>query len=183
VVDFRARDHLHAQSSPGRLPLIHPCHFAAGMIRWPRADARKPNAIAWHADTRALFIPRGYYTLAKRFSSKEERRRLVAAVYDPGVVAGRMVGLENHLNYFHASGQGLEPEIAYGLMAYLNATPVDQYLRQFNGHTQVNATDLRSLRFPSQAQLRRLGRAMRALTDRSQEVVDRLLAAACPLPR
>jgi len=183
VVDFRARDHLHAQSSPGRLPLIHPFHFAAGMIRWPRADARKPNAIAWHADTRALFIPRGYYTLAKRFSSKEERRRLVAAVYDPGVVAGRMVGLENHLNYFHASGQGLEPEIAYGLMAYLNATPVDQYLRQFNGHTQVNATDLRSLRFPSQAQLRRLGRAMRALTDRSQEVVDRLLAAACPLPR
>jgi adenine-specific DNA-methyltransferase len=42
-------------------------------------------------------------------------------------------------------------------VAYLNSTFVDAYFRQFNGHTQVNATDLRNLRYPSVTQLERLG--------------------------
>jgi adenine-specific DNA-methyltransferase len=31
------------------------------------------------------------------------------------------------------------------------------YFRQFSGHTQVNATDLRSLNYPSRAKLVKLG--------------------------
>ena len=41
--------------------------------------------------------------------------------------------------------------------AFLNSTLVDTYFRQFNGHTQVNATDLRSLRYPGSDELVRLG--------------------------
>jgi adenine-specific DNA-methyltransferase len=52
---------------------------------------------------------------------------------------------------------GLEPSLARGLSAYLNSTAVDQYFRQFNGHTQVNATDLRNLPYPSATELRRMG--------------------------
>ena len=48
-------------------------------------------------------------------------------------------------------------DLARGLVAYLNSTFVDTYFRQFNGHTQVNATDLRNLRYPSVRQLERLG--------------------------
>ena len=158
VVDFRARAHLRPQAGPGLLPLIYPCHFAQGRIAWPRPQARKPNALARHDDTEALLVPSGFYTVTKRFSSKEERRRLVAAVYDPDLVSAAPVGFENHLNYFHEQGHGLDPDLAYGLMVFLNATPIDRYFRQFNGHTQVNATDLRSLRYPARKDLTAWGR-------------------------
>jgi adenine-specific DNA-methyltransferase len=37
---------------------------------------------------------------------------------------------------------------------------VDVYFRRFNGHTQVNATDLRSLNYPTKAELESLGRGI-----------------------
>jgi len=48
------------------------------------------------------------------------------------------------------------------LTAFLNSTPVDLYFRQFNGHTQVNATDLRQLRYPTRKQLTSLGKCLGA---------------------
>ena len=44
------------------------------------------------------------------------------------------------------------------LAAFLNSTLVDAYFRQFNGHTQVNATDLRSLNYPTRVDFEALGR-------------------------
>jgi adenine-specific DNA-methyltransferase len=52
-------------------------------------------------------------------------------------------------------------DLAKGLAAYLNSTLVDIYFRQFNGHTQVNATDLRNMRYPARAELESLGRRIR----------------------
>ncbi len=46
---------------------------------------------------------------------------------------------------------------AKGLSVFLNSTLVDAFFRQFNGHTQVNAGDLRSLNYPTCAQLAGLG--------------------------
>lgn len=157
VVDFRAREHL--RKSPGRrsVPLIYPCHFAGGRVSWPKQGSRKPNAIARNATTETLLVPAGYYVITKRFSSKEERRRLVAAVYDPLLIEAPVVGFENHVNYFHRHGAGLSRQEAYGLAAFLNSELIDRYFRQFNGHTQVNASDLRSLRYPSSGALEDLG--------------------------
>jgi adenine-specific DNA-methyltransferase len=59
---------------------------------------------------------------------------------------------------FHQQNQGLPSLLAKGLALFLNSTAVDAYFRQFSGHTQVNARDLRSLRFPDDQTLRRLGR-------------------------
>ena len=67
------------------------------------------------------------------------------------------MGFENHLNYVHSGGKGLDMLLAKGLWAYLNWSALDQYFRQFNGHTQVNATDLRNVRFPTAYQLRAIG--------------------------
>jgi adenine-specific DNA-methyltransferase len=126
-------------------------------VRWPRDKGRKPNAIVASDETSDLLVPSEVYVLVKRFTSKEERRRVVACIYDPHCVSAEAVGFENHLNYYHAKGHGLPMTLAKGLAAFLNSTLVDVYFRQFNGHTQVNATDLRSLRYPTRHQLNRPG--------------------------
>lgn len=157
VVDFRAREFLRARSAADTVPLIYPSHFAGGYVACPNPNGRKPNALALLPGADGLLVPAGHYVLVKRFSAKEEPRRVVAAVFDPSRVPCERVGFENHLNYFHHKGRGIPPMLAKGIAAFLNSTLVDAYFRQFNGHTQVNATDLRSLMYPSAARLLALG--------------------------
>lgn len=88
-----------------------------------------------------------------RLSSREESRRVVAAVWQ----SSGAVAFDNKLNYIHEDGHGLDEQIAQGLAVFLNSTQLDRYFRVFSGHTQVNATDLRQMRFPSVDQLRLLG--------------------------
>ena len=120
-------------------------------------------------------MPNGFYTVVRRLSSKEEKRRIVAAVHDPGRVPGPKVGFENHLNVFHADRKGLPPDLAKGLAVYLSSTLVDAYFRQFNGHTQVNAADLRMLPYPSREDLEALGSSVEAVRFPGQEEIDDLL--------
>jgi len=181
VVDFRAREFLRQNPELSTVPLIYPCHFSSGRVVWPKLPSKKPNAIVDCQASQPLLVSRGYYVLTKRFSAKEERRRVVAAVYDPTVLEAERVGFENHVNYYHARGTGLTREMAFGLMVFLNSTPVDCYFRQFNGHTQVNATDLRTLRYPDLAALTALGQAAIRGEAESQEGTDAAVAAAFPL--
>jgi adenine-specific DNA-methyltransferase len=174
VVDFRLKDALRKEPERGTVPLLYPCHFNGGTVHWPKLEARKPNAIMDNAETRQWLVPSGMYLLTKRFTSKEERRRLVACMFDPEQVKTEWIGFENHLNYFHASGQGLERHLATGLYAFLNSTVVDQYFRRFSGHTQVNATDLRALTYPDRDTLQAMGREMTTL-DLTQDEIDQLV--------
>jgi adenine-specific DNA-methyltransferase len=134
-------------------------------VVWPIDNFRKSNALAIDDHTWPKLVPAGRYVLTKRISSKEERRRIVSSVYD----APEPAGLDNKLNYFHASGAGLDERVAVGLAAFLNSTVVNDYFRLFSGHTQVNATDLRNLHYPTRAQLEALGR----LAPRGQDEIDR----------
>lgn len=174
VVAFRATSYLREQPGEATVPLIYPCHFNGGFVHWPRTPSRKPNAILNDSRTRDLLVPAGVYVLVKRFTAKEERRRVVACIYDSQRIPASLVGFENHLNYFHVSGHGLSLDLAKGLAAFLNSTVVDVYFRQFSGHTQVNATDLRSLNYPSSSTLKRLGRK---ITDpgMTQDQLDNFL--------
>ncbi|HRP62701.1 MAG TPA: N-6 DNA methylase [Phycisphaerales bacterium] len=160
VVDFRARTYLRPEPVRDTVPLIYPAHMHDGYIKWPNGQTRKPNAIVACEQTNALLIPSGYYVLVKRFSAKEERRRIVAAMYDPTRIPARRVGFDNKTNYFHAGGSGMDGDVARGLAAYLNSKAVDDYFRVFSGHTQVNAADLRRMPYPSLKQLRQLGTAV-----------------------
>ena len=157
VVDFRATKFLRHDSTSQTVPLIYPRNFAGGFIRWPKPGGKKPQALALLGGAEELLVPKGVYVLVKRFSSKEERRRVVAAVYDPKRINAEQVGFENHTNYYHRNGAGLPLKLAKGLAAFLNSTLVDMHFRQFSGHTQVNATDLRNLKYPTQQQLEQLG--------------------------
>ncbi|MGH9865179.1 MAG: Eco57I restriction-modification methylase domain-containing protein, partial [Candidatus Acidiferrales bacterium] len=156
VVDFRAKKLLRAMPDANTAPLVYPLNFNEGFIEWPRHGGKKPQAIVLSPGYEELLIPKGTYVLVKRFSAKEENRRIVAAVYDPSRIESEEVGFENHLNYFHRNGGGLPVGLAKGLTAFLNSTLVDLYFRQFSGHTQVNAADLRKLRYPTRSQLEAL---------------------------
>jgi adenine-specific DNA-methyltransferase len=174
VVEFRLKESLRQKPEKGAVPLVYPCHFNGGTIHWPKLEARKPNAILDNDETRQWLVPSGVYLLTKRFTSKEERRRLVACLFDPTETKADRLGFENHLNYFHSAGRGLDRNLAKGLFAFLNSTVVDQYFRRFSGHTQVNATDLRKLKYPSRDVLQAIGLEMKTL-DLSQEALDKLL--------
>ena len=173
VVDFRAKEFLCSEPGDDTVPLIYPCHFSSGTIQWPKNGSRKPNAITHCEQTAGLFVPNATYVLTKRFSAKEELKRVVACLFEPGCVSGNSVGFENHLNYFHAQGGGLDRALANGLSAYLNSSVVDLYFRQFNGHTQVNATDLRNLRYPDRSQLLKIGKSLSP--DSSQAIIDEVV--------
>ncbi len=170
VVDFRMRAHLRQDAEQGTVPLFYPTHLTDGSITWPKAS-RKPNAFT-PGGAEKLLTPKGDYCLVKRFSAKEERRRVVASYYDGSLGT---VALENHLNYFHRGGQPLEDWLARGLTMFLNSTAVDAYFREFNGHTQVNAGDLRSLHYPDLEQLRILGKSWKR--GLSQEDIDAAVAS------
>ncbi len=157
VVDFRAREYLRDQPDAGTVPLLYPQHLLQGRVIWPK-NGRKPNAIQAADAVGESLVPNATYVLIKRFSSKEEKKRIVATVYEAGCLPGDIIGIENHLNYIHQNGAGMDLSLACGLAAFLNTSLVDAYFRQFNGHTQVNATDLRSIRYPSRDQLITFGR-------------------------
>ncbi|MDD5233979.1 MAG: Eco57I restriction-modification methylase domain-containing protein [Syntrophales bacterium] len=178
IVDFRAKDYLRKSPRRGTVPLIYPCHFQNGFIKWPVESGKKSNAIVSTDETFNLFVEAGYYVLTKRFSSKEQRKRVMAAVYDPARTNTSHVGFENHLNYFHRKGKGLHSDIAKGLALYLNSSIVDRFFRIFSGHTQVNATDLRKIPYPTYEQLVRLGSYVDEKMP-EQDTIDALVEKEC----
>ena len=176
VVDFRLRDDLRANPEHGTVPLLYPGHFGASGLQWPKPDFKKPNAIRDTMVTRKWLYPNGHYAVVRRFSSKEERRRIVANVIEPSRLPAEMIGIENHLNVFHFKRQPIPEMLAHGLATYLNATAVDTYFRRFNGHTQVNATDLRAMRYPSLRALFTLGKWAKGRSAIAQEDIDERVA-------
>jgi adenine-specific DNA-methyltransferase len=175
VVDFRVREHLRAEPSDDAVPLIFPGHLHNGAVKWPRPGFRKANAIAANDETKNLLVANGVYVLVKRFSAKEERRRVVASVHRAEGALGQTVGFENHLNYVHQNGNALPLDLARGLAAFFNSTLFDVYFRQFSGHTQVNAADLRNLNYPTRSELAELGATIGDEVA-NQEAVDDLIA-------
>lgn len=173
VVDFRLRHQILPMPAVGTVPLLYPQHFSSAGTEWPKPDGKKSNAILRNDVTEKWLYPNGHYCVVRRFSSKEERRRIVASVVNPSAFGdATMLGFENHLNVFHEKKRGLPRALAAGLTAFLNTTAVDEAFRRFNGHTQVNATDLKQMKYPSRAVLLELGAWAITANDMSQEAID-----------
>lgn len=176
VVDFRLKDHLREMPELGSVPLLYPTHFAGQNIEWPKFGIKKPNAIQHNAETEKWLYPNGFYCVVRRFSSKEEKRRIVASVVQPHTFGdAEMLGIENHLNVYHENKQGLPEALARGLAIYLNTTGVDENFRRSSGHTQVNATDLKMMRYPSRKALIALGEWAKSSDDPTQIIIDEQL--------
>lgn len=172
IVGFRLKDDLRKNIETGSVPLIYPIHLN-GTVQWPK-DTKKPNAITLTPQSKKwLWANNGNFIIVKRFSSKEEKRRIVATFYDGGLPFEK-IGFDNKLNIFHSNKEGIDKEVALGLFVYLNSTLLDKYYRLFGGHTQINATDLKTIRYPSIESLKRLGRNLENI-ELSQTKIDEIL--------
>lgn len=172
VVDFRLKEHWSPEPQPGSAPLIYPHHFTREGFQYPKQH-KKPNALLRNPVVDKWLMQEGVYVLVKRFSAKEEKKRVVAYLITPEDTRSALVGFENHWNVYHSRKQGLDLIMAKGLVCFLNSTAVDQHFRIFSGHTQVNATDLRNIKYPSLEKLQELGNAYQQTM--TQEEIDLLI--------
>ncbi|MBU6230047.1 MAG: Eco57I restriction-modification methylase domain-containing protein [Cyanobacteria bacterium REEB459] len=173
VVDFRLKEHLRDMPAESTVPLLYPAHVSSTGTTWPIQGMKKPNAIERNSETEKWLYPNGFYCVVRRFSSKEEKRRIVASVVEPGTFGkASLIGFENHLNLFHENKKGLPEFLARGLAVFLNTTAVDQLFRCFNGHTQVNATDLKLIRYPCRSVLVQLGEWATSQEILTQDLID-----------
>lgn len=173
VVDFRSREYLTRDQTPDSMPMIYPANIREGIVEHPQPHAKKPQWFTAPEDIQAkMTVPPGNYVLVKRFSSKEEHRRVVATVWSGTVTPA----FDNKLNYFHHGGEPLDPILAEGLAKWLNSERVDHYFRVFSGHTQVNAGDLRMMHYPTHEQLRAL-----ALSEDAVDVAVEKIMTEGPL--
>jgi adenine-specific DNA-methyltransferase len=178
VIDFRLKEHLRNLPEAGAVPLLYPCHFSGIGTKWPVTGGKKPNAILCNSDTEKWLYPIGFYCVVRRFTAKEERRRIVASVVDPSVLNNAsMLGIENHLNFFHENKGGLPQALAHGLAVFLNSTTIDEYYRCFSGHTQVNATDLKLMKYPNRDSLVEIGKWAMQQGELTQTMIDTKLGA------
>ena len=158
VVPFRATQFLtQAADGDSTVPLLWMQHVRPMQTTWPLPIREKPQWIVAAPDSMKLLVEDASYVLLRRFSAKEEKRRLVAAPLIRGSLNADMVGLENHLNYIRGVSRQVDGELAYGLSALLNSSFLDRYFRISNGNTQVSATELRAMPLPSEQDIRAIG--------------------------
>ena len=165
VVPFRATELIDKEGTvpKSHAPLLWMNHVRAMQVSWP-LNRHKPEYIERYG-AEALLVPNRNYVLIRRFSAKEEARRLTAAPYIAADFTIPEIGIENHLNYIHRPGGTLSEDEAWGLAALYNSRLLDTYFRAVNGNTQVSATELRAMRLPTCATILALGRRVKDLAD------------------
>jgi adenine-specific DNA-methyltransferase len=171
LVDFRLKYFLYKEYAEELVPLVYPVHLRNYKFEWPK-KSKKPNAVAPIEEVRKQLFPKGYYVLVKRFSTKEEKQRVVASLITPEDFVKDTIAFENHLNVFHVNKSGLPEELAYGLIVWLNTSYIDEKFRLFSGHTQVNATDLRNLPYPPVKTLTEMGKELKTISLWDQKQFD-----------
>ena len=164
VVPFRARRFLtDSESELPTVPLLWMHHVRPMRVEWPATGNGKSQRVMMMPESAKLLVKDDTYVLLRRFSAKEEKRRLVAAPLVQGWLDADMVGLENHLNYIRGVSRKLDEELACGIAALLNSSFLDRFFRVSNGNTQVSATELRAMPLPDEVDIRAIGSG---ITDR-----------------
>lgn len=179
VVPFRATQFLtHRPLGSPAAPLLWMRHVRPMRTSWPSPTEEKPQWIMAVPDSMRLLVPDATYVLLRRFSAKEEKRRLIAAPLIQGDLNEDLVGLENHLNYIRGVSRELDEELAYGLSALMNSTFLDRFFRISNGNTQVSATELRAMPLPAEREIRAIGAELQGRPDSATDLpnLDTLVA-------
>lgn len=172
TVDFRSREYLRNEPGDGIVPLFYSQHIQGGKVVFP---IQKEDE--YIITERSGFIQRNKnYLLVKRFTAKEERRRLQCGIYLASSQPDyEYVSTQNKVNFIEGLNQDLTDEQVHGLYVLFNSTLYDQYYRILNGSTQVNSTEVNAMPVPPLLLIERLGRELINASDLSVETCDRIL--------
>jgi adenine-specific DNA-methyltransferase len=175
VVPFRAESLLKEQvrSGNGTVPLLWMQNVKPYQVEYPLEKFDKPQAIL--TNDPSLLLPCSNYALLRRFSAKEDRRRLISAPFIGEQFDFEQIGFENHLNVISRKKGSLSTHETIGLSAFLNSAIVDRYFRIMNGNTQVNAAEIRALPLPPLEIITEIGKKVECIDKPTPEQVDNII--------
>ena len=109
VVDFRASDVIRREKTIRSVPLIQPeCISSTGYVNWNPFIMKKSPYIEPSEETKKILVQDDVYVLVKRFTSNEERKRIVASVYVPMNTYKGLIGIENRVQVWAVPTTTLE---------------------------------------------------------------------------
>jgi len=178
VVSFRATKHLSSDTifdGAKKVPLLWMNHLKNFNIQFPNKSLKKPQTINVSSKSIKLLLKNDNYVLVKRFTSKEQKKRVYAACYSKNYFKTDFIGIENHLNYIWKPSNQLSKTEALGIMAILNSSIIDKYFRVINGNTQVNATEINNLPFPPYVKVIEIGKKVESLETIDDDSINSLV--------
>lgn len=171
TVDFRNRDLLRDIPEKETVPLFYSQHIQDGIVKFPIGK----NNEYLVAQDNSLLQPNANYLFVKRFTTKEEKRRLQCAVYLAKFFPSYTnISTQNKINFISGL-QNLSICVVFGLYVIFNSTIYDRYYRILNGSTQVNSTEVNTMPMPSIAIIEAMGKELIKVHDMSENTCDNIL--------
>jgi len=170
VVEHRTKEYLVEKKN--EIPLFRPHNISFMKTEWGD-NHKKDISIIFSERTKKILLKNSIYVLIKRMSSKDEKKRLTAGIYN-SLDNYEYIGFGNKLNYIGLKNEEMNIEEATGLSAVLNSTFMDNYFRCISGSTQVNATDIRLMKFPSRNIVKKIGTSI-IKKSYSQDIIDKIV--------
>lgn len=178
VVSFRSWDFIQNNYENGTVflaPLFWLHNVNKMSLEWPITSKNKGQFIKIEPTSNSLLIPNKNYILLRRFSTKDDKSRLIAAPYFCNYAKSNFIGVENKVNYIYRKKGHLERSEVAGLCALLNSELFDIYFQIFNGNVNVSATELREMRFPPINDIKEIGKKIILSNDYSMNKVNQIV--------
>lgn len=175
VVAFRAHDFIVSEPGKDTVPLYWLHNVVKMLCDHPVQKKDKGQYIKKTSETKTALLPNKNYVLLRRFSSKDDSSRLVAAPYFGNMSQYEAVGIENKLNYIYRPKGHLRRDEVMGLTALLDSEMFDAYFRTFNGNINVSATELRMMPLPPIETIREIGRKIILRNNYSIDFINDLV--------
>ncbi len=175
VVSFRALDFIQTNYENGTVflaPLFWLHNVNKMILEWPKQLKEKGQFIRIESNSKSLLITNKNYILLRRFSTKDDKSRLIAAPYFCNYAKADYIGVENKVNYIYRKDGHLDRDEVVGLCALLNSELFDTYFQIFNGNVNVSATELREMRFPPLKNIKEIGKKIILSNDYSMNNVN-----------
>ena len=171
TVDFRNREALRDNAEEHAVPLFYSQHIQGGKVVFPVGKEHEYII----TDQSGLRQQNTNYLFVKRFTAKEEHRRLQCGIYlarkHPEYTE---ISTQNKINFI-CGLKDLSECVVYGLYVLFNSTLYDCYYRILNGSTQVNSTEINTMPVPSMNVIEAMGKELIRVRDMSEESCDNIL--------